>query len=852
MKKFVSWLLVVALTAALAVGGTMAYLTDTDEDINVMTVGRVRIDQLEYERVDTETKNDDAIVQEFHDNKPLYPAVTDEGFDWTTDPSVDWGQIGKDGYSSNIWDPEKINNEMDKMVFVKNKGDFDAYVRSVFAFEANGYTLDQFKELFRLNINETDWTWEWEEDPVSINGENGVTNYIIATATYNKPLKPGEITEISLSQIALDPSAGNADILGFGDTYQVLVKTQAIQTEGFDDPKIALTEGFGDVSTVPGEIMIPFENDNPIQGIDLRTALHNLNGDTTQVITAKVNKVTFGLNKDYPDIADRFEGTLVDIEQDVKVYAYYVPDGSNYNVYFLADDDIYLPKDSSRLFQDMAALTDVQTYNLNTSRAELMNHLFFRCSKLANIDVSGFDTGKATNMKSMFNACSSLESVDVSKWDTSNVKNMSYMFRTCTAMEEIDVSNLDVSNVENMEYMFSFSENLKKINTTGWDTRSVKTTRGMFMNCFSLEELPGSDGWQLLSNTDMYYMFQNCYPLEYLDVSKWNCSNVTTMQGTFYQCQGLKTVDGLGNWDTSKVTTFSAFMNNCKSLESVDGIGNFDTGNAEIMSHMFWNCCSLKEVDVANWNTGKVTAFNSMFSGAGHNTGEMLFTRLEIENWDVSSATNMEYMFYGCGNLTELDLSKWNPCNVTSFRHIFADCFKLKSIDFTGWDTSSVISFDGMFNDCISLEYLDVSDFDTGTATNFAQFFEGCQGLKTVVGMDKWDTSNVTTMYEMFNYNGKNMQLEYVDLSSFDTSSLTDTYAMFNGCKNLTTIYVGDAWDMSKVTSSSAMFGSCPKLVGGNGTKLAELKTADKTYACVDAEGVPGYLTHINDKPAEG
>ena len=47
MKKALTWLLIVALTAAVAVGGTMAYLTDTDEDTNVMTLGNVKIDQLE-------------------------------------------------------------------------------------------------------------------------------------------------------------------------------------------------------------------------------------------------------------------------------------------------------------------------------------------------------------------------------------------------------------------------------------------------------------------------------------------------------------------------------------------------------------------------------------------------------------------------------------------------------------------------------------------------------------------------------------------------------------------------------------------------------------------------------------
>ena len=186
MKKVLAWLLAITLTAAVSIGATLAYLTDTDEDVNVMTLGQVKIDQLEYERVDTETQNDEAEVQEFHDNKTLLPAVTKDGFDYTSgDTYVDWTQIGKDGYTSDIWDPEQINNEVDKMVFVKNKGDYDAYVRSVFAFEANGYTVEQFKDLFHLNINETDWTWEWLEETVAIpNGEGGTetTNYVIATA----------------------------------------------------------------------------------------------------------------------------------------------------------------------------------------------------------------------------------------------------------------------------------------------------------------------------------------------------------------------------------------------------------------------------------------------------------------------------------------------------------------------------------------------------------------------------------------------------------------------------------------------------------------------------------------------
>ena len=245
MKKIIAWLLIVATTAALAVGGTLAYLTDTDEDVNVMTLGNVKIDQLEYERENPETNDDNATVQEFHDNKPLYPAVTENGFDWnTTSGEVDWDQIGKEGYSSDIWNPDDINNELDKMVFVKNKGDFDAYVRTVFAFEAGNYTtLEAYLADVHLNLNGSDWTWAWSEPPVTV----GEGKYFIATATYNKVLVPDALTELSLSQIALDPSVTNEDVAGFGDTFQVLVQSQAVQADGFIDADSALTEAFGEL-----------------------------------------------------------------------------------------------------------------------------------------------------------------------------------------------------------------------------------------------------------------------------------------------------------------------------------------------------------------------------------------------------------------------------------------------------------------------------------------------------------------------------------------------------------------------------------------------------------------------------
>ena len=70
-------------------------------------------------------------------------------------------------------------------------------------------------------------------------------------ATYNKSLKPGETTAPSLLQFALNRYATNEEVNSFGDTHEILVFSQAVQTQGFDDPEQALVAAFGQVITEP-------------------------------------------------------------------------------------------------------------------------------------------------------------------------------------------------------------------------------------------------------------------------------------------------------------------------------------------------------------------------------------------------------------------------------------------------------------------------------------------------------------------------------------------------------------------------------------------------------------------------
>lgn len=247
MKKFITMLLVVALTVCVTLGVTLAYLTDSDEDVNVMTLGNVYIRQNEKERTET------GKLVDFVDNQPLLPAVYPDDFNFTA-PTVELP-----GTSCKLWDPSLIENIRDKIVTVTNTGASDCYIRTWFAFENGSINV-------HYNRNNTDWEWSTVMKDVSISG----SLYDIYVATYPEILKPGETTPPSLLQFALNRAATNEDVNSFGDTHEILVFSQAVQTQGFDSPDQALTAAFGAVDT--------FSKNNPWTG---------LNGLATSATSAK-------------------------------------------------------------------------------------------------------------------------------------------------------------------------------------------------------------------------------------------------------------------------------------------------------------------------------------------------------------------------------------------------------------------------------------------------------------------------------------------------------------------------------------------------------------------------------------
>ncbi len=268
LKKVLLMCTAYVLVAALAIGGTIAYLQDDDSDVNVMTLGNVKIEQHEYEREVDANGNyvvDSSVggykLQPFTQDKPLYPAtIPTNSAEWTYgSANAMFEQVGANGGGMNVFvEP----NAVDKFVFVENTGKTDAYVRTLIAFESGSLSVEEWDE-----VVSTSYHFSWG-DPVvigSITVENN--NYEVLEYTYkgrpdkgfheNGILPAGEVTQCSLGQVYMRSTATNEDCEAIDGNkngkYDILVLSQAVQATGFADAKTALDTAFGKSSEKAAE-----------------------------------------------------------------------------------------------------------------------------------------------------------------------------------------------------------------------------------------------------------------------------------------------------------------------------------------------------------------------------------------------------------------------------------------------------------------------------------------------------------------------------------------------------------------------------------------------------------------------
>ncbi|WP_096026539.1 DarT ssDNA thymidine ADP-ribosyltransferase family protein [Campylobacter lanienae] len=199
-----------------------------------------------------------------------------------------------------------------------------------------------------------------------------------------------------------------------------------------------------------------------------------------------------------------------------------------------------------------------------------------------------------------------------------------------------------------------------------------------------------------------------------------------------------------------------------------------------------------EDIYLGDIDTSAITDMSELFAWSGREDFS------GIESWDVSSVTDMSWMFTFCYNFNQ-PLDNWDVSSVIYMSEMFAGCTNFnQSLD--NWDVGSVTDMSGMFRDCENFNQ-PLDSWDVSSVTDMSGMFINCYNFNQP--LNNWDVSNVTDMSVMFssceNFNQP--------LNSWDVSSVIYMSEMFAGCTNFNQSL--DNWDVGSVTDMSGMFRDC-------------------------------------------
>ena len=540
-------------------------------------------------------------------------------------------------------------------------------------------------------------------------------------------------------------------------------------------------------------------------------------------------------------------------------------------------------------FNYMENLTSIEGLEyLNTSEVTNMESMFAFCKRLQSLDLSHFDTSNVTNMNSMFDACYDLKSLNLASFNTSKVEDMSFMFNLCWDLQDIYVSEQFVVPQKNdyTQSMFNQCGKLPNYDEHETDYRrayyGTKDSKGGYLknvadyyhpivayadgtltfHCslktslekdeYYLNEDGKDPGW-ITDNSDIstnkkkitkvvfdksfsfarpiscYHWFYSCSNLENIVGMEYlNTSKVTNMEGMFYNCSNLKSLN-VSNLSTSNVANMSSMFEGCSNLVS-SYLENFNLGNVKWVDNMFKDCSNLTTIYAKkNFLLGNnVQSGDNMFTGCTKLVGDIVYdenkvdkTYAKFEGGYLSDRLyTRPWVKYADGTLTfQYGYKKTLDAKMNEYKLEITSYWQSHSSEVTR------VVFD--------------KSFASARPTNCVEWFRNFTKLTTIDGIENLNTSNTESMRAMFY---RCSQLTSLDLSAFDTQNVNVMNYMFYGCSNLTTIYASDKFIVQEGTTGVNMFVGCPKL---QGDIIFETTKTDIAYAKLDG----GYF---KDKNLEG
>lgn len=120
-------------------------------------------------------------------------------------------------------------------------------------------------------------------------------------------------------------------------------------------------------------------------------------------------------------------------------------------------------------------------------------------------------------------------------------------------------------------------------------------------------------------------------------------------------------VEVIQNMNTSGVKEISYALNDAPFLERID-ISNFDVSSAESMVDFIIGCPNLKSIgNISHWNPESLISCSNFMGGIT----SRYITSLDVSGWNTPKLENASN-FVG-GNIVVLDISNWDTTNLKSF-----------------------------------------------------------------------------------------------------------------------------------------------------------------------------------------
>ncbi|WP_047999307.1 bacterial Ig-like domain-containing protein [Lactiplantibacillus herbarum] len=197
-------------------------------------------------------------------------------------------------------------------------------------------------------------------------------------------------------------------------------------------------------------------------------------------------------------------------------------------------------------------------------------------------------------------------------------------------------------------------------------------------------------------------------------------------------------------------SSMNAMFAGIPNIQSIEGLTNIDTSNVTNMQGVFYNDPGLTSLDLSGWDTSKVTTMQTMFDNDNFFGTTSKLTSLNLSGWDTTSVTNMAEMFTTNPNLTTITgIEGFNTKNVTSMAGMFQSV-GLASLNLLLFDSTSLTDASSLFAGMTNLTNIKLgANFTLENTPNVSLMLQNDSKL-TELDLSNFNMQKVTQNWKMF------------------------------------------------------------------------------------------------------